>query len=113
MLEVYQDGLFSSDFLMESIIRLPDWIEVSDAEIADFASKLVTVFSKFPIRQSLNEVQTIQFLYLGATADVIVFNKAHSSHQGSATDNSSEEKEPLFFYRCLILLRQEIVSSDV
>jgi len=29
-----------------------------------------------------------------------VFNKAHSNHQGSATDNPSEEKKPLLFYRC-------------
>jgi hypothetical protein len=58
MAETYQGSLFSGDFLTDSITRLPDWKAVSDAEIADLASKLSAIFSAFPTRQSPNEAQT-------------------------------------------------------
>ena len=58
MVETYQGSLFSSDFLTDSIVRLPDWADVSDAVLADLASKLTTIFAKFPTKQSPNEAQT-------------------------------------------------------
>lgn len=58
MVETYQGSLFSADFLTDSITRLPDWIEISDAEIADLAGRLTGVFAKFPIGQTPNEAQT-------------------------------------------------------
>lgn len=58
MVETYQGSLFSGDFLTDSITRLPDWKAVSDADIADLASKLSAIFAAFPTRQSPNEAQT-------------------------------------------------------
>jgi hypothetical protein len=46
MVETYQGSLFSGDFLTDSITRLPDWAEVSDAEMADLAVKLACVSRK-------------------------------------------------------------------
>ncbi|MCK1715216.1 restriction endonuclease [Bradyrhizobium sp. 143] len=56
--ETYQGSLFSSDFLTDSITRLPDWAEISAAEISDLAKSLTDIFSKFPTRQTPNEAQT-------------------------------------------------------
>lgn len=40
---VYQGGLFSSDFLTESIIRLPDYSDISDARVDEIAASRNTV----------------------------------------------------------------------
>jgi hypothetical protein len=58
MVETYQGSLFSSDFLTDSIARLPDWAEVSRDELADLADNLVSIFAQFPTKQSPNEAQT-------------------------------------------------------
>lgn len=58
MVETYQGSLFSSDFLTDSITRLPDWLEVSESEVADLEAKLAAIFAKFPTRQTPNEAQT-------------------------------------------------------
>src|ERR1700722_11384777 len=56
--ETYQGSLFSSDFLTDSITRLPDWTEISAVEISDLGKTLTDIFSKFPTRQTPNEAQT-------------------------------------------------------
>src|SRR5665213_2040460 len=58
MVEVYQGSLFSSDFLTDSITRLPDWKEVSDQALDDLRSELVAIFGAFPTKQTPNEAQT-------------------------------------------------------
>src|SRR5665811_770575 len=58
MIETYQGSLFTSDFLTESIVRLPDWKEVSDTKLANLADRLTTIFAEFPTQQSPNEAQT-------------------------------------------------------
>ena len=54
----FQGSLFSSDFLQESITRLPDWAGLSDQDIADLASDLRQIFNRFPVTQTPNESQT-------------------------------------------------------
>lgn len=58
MVEVYQGGLFSGDFLSDSIARLPDWKETLGPELDDLRNKLVGVFAAFPTKQTPNEAQT-------------------------------------------------------
>src|SRR5689334_21114773 len=57
-MNTFQGSLFSSDFLNDSITRLPDWVEIADKKIADLAATLQSVFAKFPTGQSPNEAQT-------------------------------------------------------
>ena len=55
---VFQGSLFSSDFLRESISRLPDWSHLDDAAIAALRSDLRHIFARFPTAQLPNESQT-------------------------------------------------------
>lgn len=58
MEEVFQGSLFSSDFLTDSIQRLPEWRAVSDADIDALARDFASIFARFPIDQTPNESQT-------------------------------------------------------
>ncbi len=55
---VFRGSLFSSDFLRESISRLPDWSSLDDIAIEALRSDLRRVFDRFPTAQSPNESQT-------------------------------------------------------
>src|SRR6185312_7724652 len=58
MQNTYQGSLFSSDFLTESITRLPDWLSVKDTAIDGLIVRLDVIFSRFPTDKSPNESQT-------------------------------------------------------
>jgi hypothetical protein len=58
MVHPFQGSLFTSDFLIDSITRLPDWRSISDEEIEAFVEKLQVIFSAFPTMQTPNEAQT-------------------------------------------------------
>jgi hypothetical protein len=58
MADPFQGSLFTSDFLTDSITRLPDWRGISDEEIEAFVGKLRAIFSAFPTMQTPNEAQT-------------------------------------------------------
>jgi hypothetical protein len=53
-----QGSLFSTDFLRESIGRLPDWAELTDDSIESVRADLKRIFDAFPTAQSPNESQT-------------------------------------------------------
>jgi hypothetical protein len=57
---ISKGSLFSTDFLRESIERVPDWLLLTDAEIDALATDLRAIFSQFPTGQKLppNEAQT-------------------------------------------------------
>ncbi len=55
---IFQGGLFSTDFLSESITRNADWQRISDAEIDRAAADLRGIFAPFPTSQTPNESQT-------------------------------------------------------
>jgi hypothetical protein len=57
---ISQGSLFSTDFLRESIERVPDWQLLTDAEIDALAADLRAIFSRFPTAQRPppNEAQT-------------------------------------------------------
>lgn len=55
---IFQGGLFSTDFLSESITRNADWQRISDAEIDRVAAALRSIFAPFPTSQTPNESQT-------------------------------------------------------
>jgi len=57
---ISQGSLFSTDFLRESIERVPDWQLLTDAEIDALAADLRVIFSRFPTGQRAppNEAQT-------------------------------------------------------
>jgi hypothetical protein len=55
---VFQGSLFSSDFLRESISRLPDWSHVDDAAVEALRLDLRRIFERFPTAQTPNESQT-------------------------------------------------------
>ena len=55
---ISQGSLFSTDFLQESIERVPDWQLLTDAEIDTLAADLRAIFTKFPTAQTPNESQT-------------------------------------------------------
>src|SRR5260370_27425781 len=55
---VFQGSLFSSDFLQESITRLPDWSDFDDVALEALGSDLRRIFDRFPTTQSPNESQT-------------------------------------------------------
>jgi hypothetical protein len=57
---ISQGSLFSTDFLRESIERIPDWQLLTDAEIDALAADLRAIFSQFPTAQRPppNEAQT-------------------------------------------------------
>lgn len=54
----FQGTLFSSDFLTESITRLPDWKAIADADVSALAAKLGRIYTAFPTKQTPNEAQT-------------------------------------------------------
>jgi hypothetical protein len=55
---VFQGSLFSSDFLRESISRLPDWSGLDDAALETLRLDLRGIFDRFPTAQTPNESQT-------------------------------------------------------
>ena len=55
---VFQGSLFSSDFLQETISRLPDWSHLDDAALEALRLDLSRIFERFPTAQSPNESQT-------------------------------------------------------
>lgn len=55
---VFQGNLFASDFLTDSIRRMPDWHSLSAAEVESTAEALRKVFQSFPTDQTPNESQT-------------------------------------------------------
>ena len=58
MTNTYQGSLFSSDFLTDSIARLPEWAGVDDATLDALSARLGQVFAHFPTKQTPNESQT-------------------------------------------------------
>lgn len=54
----FRGGLFSGDFLKDTIRNLPDWSALHDKAIAVLRADLLSIFQKFPTRQSPNESQT-------------------------------------------------------
>jgi len=58
MQTLYQGSLFSSDFLDDTIMVLPDWKAVSDKFICALRSSLAKIFDDFPTSQTPNEAQT-------------------------------------------------------
>ncbi|WP_375207533.1 Eco57I restriction-modification methylase domain-containing protein [Hyphococcus sp.] len=55
---VFQGNLFASDFLTDSIRRMPDWQALSDSEVKETEAALKKIFTAFPITQTPNESQT-------------------------------------------------------
>src|SRR5205823_13512458 len=55
---VFQGSLFCSDFLRESISRLPDWSHYDGAALEALLLDLRRIFDRFPTTQSPNESQT-------------------------------------------------------
>lgn len=55
---VFQGGLFTSDFLQESIANVIDWQNLADSEIDRLAIDLQQIFDRFPISHTANESQT-------------------------------------------------------
>lgn len=53
-----QGSLFTSDFLTGSIQELPDWKDVSAAELDEFEVTLKATLVAFPVKHSPNESQT-------------------------------------------------------
>ena len=51
-------GLFSADFLQDSIRRLPDWALLTDDSLESIRADLRRAFEVFPTAQSPNESQT-------------------------------------------------------
>ncbi|MEQ1694798.1 MAG: hypothetical protein ABL901_03060 [Hyphomicrobiaceae bacterium] len=58
MVETFQGSLFTSDFLNDSITRLPDWTSVDAAGVEKLRHQLADIFARFPTRQTPNEAQT-------------------------------------------------------
>ncbi len=58
MTNIYQGSLFSSDFLTDSIARLPEWAGVDDATLDALSARLGRIFAHFPTNQTPNESQT-------------------------------------------------------
>jgi hypothetical protein len=58
MTNTYHGSLFSSDFLTDSIARMPEWAGVDDAALDALSARLGRVFAHFPTRQTPNESQT-------------------------------------------------------
>lgn len=58
MQTAFQGSLFSSDFLTESVARLPDWQSIADKDLDELRARLSAIFAKFPTNQTPNESQT-------------------------------------------------------
>jgi hypothetical protein len=54
----FQGSLFSTDFLKDSISRLPDWAQLTDDAIESVRADLKRIYNAFPTAQSPNESQT-------------------------------------------------------
>ena len=56
--EVVQGGLFASDLLADTAVRLEDWPSLEDTELGGLEDSFRAVFARFPVSQSPNESQT-------------------------------------------------------
>jgi len=54
----YLGSLFAEDFLRDRIRKLPDWIELSDAELDGVETQIRALLAAFPANRSPNESQT-------------------------------------------------------
>ena len=54
----FRGSLFSNDFLIQSIVRLPDWKDLDSETVDRFYESLKEIFNKFPVVQRPNESQT-------------------------------------------------------
>jgi len=54
----FQGNLFASDFLTDSIRRMPDWAALSSEQVKATETSLKRIFSAFPTSQTPNESQT-------------------------------------------------------
>jgi hypothetical protein len=53
-----QGSLFSADFLLESITRLPDWGSIPYPTVSQVSVDLLEIFQRFPLVRAVNESQT-------------------------------------------------------
>lgn len=53
-----QGSLLSSDFLVDSIRSIDDWIQVDASELRQFHADLLNIFANFPTNKTPNESQT-------------------------------------------------------
>lgn len=58
MTNAFEGNLFSSDFLTESITRVPDWFSTSDDDLRALEASLTKIFDAFPTDKKPNESQT-------------------------------------------------------
>lgn len=58
MVETFQGSLFTTDFLTDTITRLPDWTALDDAHLESLRRNLAGIFASFPTAQTPNEAQT-------------------------------------------------------
>lgn len=58
MTNAFEGNLFSSDFLTESITRVPDWSATSDDDLRALEAGLTKIFDAFPTDKKPNESQT-------------------------------------------------------
>lgn len=56
--QAFQGGLFSSDFLSDSIRSNDAWISLDQAELLEIKASLGALFEEFPTDQTPNESQT-------------------------------------------------------
>ena len=56
--KLYQGSLFVEDFLLESVSKMSDWQDISDATLVQLETDLQEVFTRFPTGRSPNESQT-------------------------------------------------------
>jgi Eco57I restriction-modification methylase len=54
----FRGGLFSADFLQDSIRRMPDWVAVDANSVDRLASELRQIYERFPIAAASNESRT-------------------------------------------------------
>ncbi len=54
----FRGSLFSSDFLSQSVVRLPDWKDIDSDAVDSFYESLKEIFSRFPVSGKPNESQT-------------------------------------------------------
>ena len=54
----FRGSLFSNDFLIQSIVKLPDWKDLDSETVDRFYESLKEIFNKFPVAQKPNESQT-------------------------------------------------------
>lgn len=56
--KLYQGSLFAEDFLLESVVKMSDWGDISDTALVQFETDLREAFTRFPTDRSPNESQT-------------------------------------------------------